>query len=55
MSERTSVSLNPETHKRAKLKAVQIGITIQDAADQAFELWLSKESYGVKKQKLSQK
>jgi hypothetical protein len=55
MSERTSVSLDPETHKKAKLRAVELGISIQSAADQAFELWLSKGQYVVKKQKISQK
>jgi hypothetical protein len=52
---RPAISIDPETHRKAKIRVAQLGITMKDAADQAFTLWLSKESYGAKLQKLSHK
>jgi hypothetical protein len=52
---RTVISITPETHKAAKIRATQLGITMQDVADSAFALWLAQESRNVKKQKTLQK
>jgi hypothetical protein len=52
---RQGISIDSETHRKAKIRAAQLGISMKDAADLAFGLWLSQKSYGAKSQKISQK
>ena len=39
-----AVALRPSTHKRLKIEAVNRGITLVVALDEAVELWISKQS-----------
>jgi len=52
-SKRTLVGVTPEIHKAAKIRAAELGITITDAADQAFGLWLSQSSRKQKSKKFT--
>jgi hypothetical protein len=52
---RTCIFINTNTHHAAKVVAAEIGVTMKDAADQAFELWIAKQSRPAKSQKNKQK
>jgi hypothetical protein len=40
MSARTNIAVSEEIHKKVKLRTVELGISLQQAADDAFERWL---------------